>query len=895
MPQWSLLDLAPGLYAAALALLLAGVLRRRYDPVPWRVLGAFAVALGVLFGSSLCGGRVLLPLDNLRGEVPFRLLPPSRPHGNVLQGDLVQLVVPSLAAAERALSDGRWPLWSSRAGAGMPLLADPQAQALAPLAVLALPLSPVRGAAVMASLRVLLALVFTFLLLRRQGLGEGPALVGSLAFGLGGFMLLWVGWPLASSAALLPAVLYALARLAAGETGDGAGVNGSASVEPEAGLASGGGIGQGGSIPPMDRQGRPRGAAWRWRRDALLLILALTALLLAGHPETELYVCLLAAAFGASLVRRSLPGRRLRLLRRMAGAALVAAGLAAPALLPALDYLPQTLRAERLAHPAAAAAAPAPAAGSETPAGGGGLARRWLPIVAPNAYGNSRFAAYWGLVNTNEDAAGFAGTAAVLAAILAIAVPRRRRLPHEGLMLAVLGICLLQLADPAWLHALLAAAAPALAGSRRCLLLVAFCVAYLAACTCERRRRGELDRAPLLAAAIALGALIAWAYLAHPYPGDPQWLAVLRFGWLRWQLRFLLAATLLLAVPAGLGRTRRGAGQTRRHAGGRLPPAVPRVAGGRLPAAALGVAVAAGLAVTTGAELLLAHLPANPPMPMRLAFPRPAPLARLAGQLGGDRIAGLGRALLPNLASLYDMTDARVYNPMAPAAYLGLLAPITAAWWGEMPELGDPGNPLYRRLGVGYLLTAPGERLPPPWRRLLADPSGWVYRRRDVWPRLYGAATAAGEPSPGSLRVTRFEEERIAARATGAGEPVVLAGSVYQDGGWRLLVDGRPAPAPPSRRLLEAPLIAGVGGDAGDAGDGGAAGDAGAAAAGVASRSSAGTAKLRIDLLYRPRGFIAGMLAAALACSVAVAWLVPGLRRRPRSAPGMGAGGSRQP
>jgi hypothetical protein len=222
------------------------------------VLGAFAVALGVLFGSSLCGGQVLLPLDNLRGEVPFRLLPPTRPHGNLLQGDLIELVVPSLDAARRGLTAGRWPLWNSRVGAGMPLLADPQAQALAPLAILALPFSPLRGAAVIAALRVLLALVFTFLLLRRQGLGVGPSLAGALAFGLSGITLLWVGWPLASSAALLPAVLYALARLAGGG---------------------------------------------RWRRDALLLAVALAALLLAGHPETELYACLLAAAFAAGLVR----------------------------------------------------------------------------------------------------------------------------------------------------------------------------------------------------------------------------------------------------------------------------------------------------------------------------------------------------------------------------------------------------------------------------------------------------------------------------------------------------------------------------------------------------------------------------------------------------------------
>jgi len=841
MAEWSPLDLAPGVYVAALALLLAGALRRWYDAVPWRVLGAFAVALGVLFGSSLCGGKLLLPLDNLRGEVPFRLLRPTQPHGNLLQGDLIELVVPSLDAARRGLTAGRWPLWNSRVGAGMPLLGDPQAQALAPLAILALPFSPLRGAAVIAALRVLLALVFTFLLLRRQGLGAGPSLAGALAFGLSGITLLWVGWPLASSAALLPAVLYALARLAGTSHGPAAAHGPSAEEARPATIP--------GEHSGLAEDGLPAGGE-RWRRDAFLLVLALAALLLAGHPETELYACLLAAAFAAGLLRQSLPGRRLPLLRRMTGAALVAAGVAAPALLPALDYLPQTLRAERLAHPAppmpappapqpavahgasgasaanAANAAGASAAGAAAAPGarGGALARRWLPILAPNAYGNSRFAAYWGSANSNEDCAGFAGTAAALGAALAIATPRRRRLPQEGLMLAVLGVCLLQLADPAWLHALLAAAAPGLAGSRRCLLLVAFCLAYLAACTWERHRRGELRRAPLLLAAAALGALLAWAYLAHPFPGDPGRLAVLRFGWLRWQVRFLLAATVLLALPGGA--------RAARHREGRAP----RV---------LAAAVAGGLALVVGAELLLAHLPANPAMPMRLALPSPAPLALLTSQAGGDRVAALGRALPPNLASLYDLTDARVYNPMAPAAYLALLAPITTAWWGEMPELGAPGDRLYRRLGVRYLLVAPGERLPPPWLLRLADPSGWVYRRLGVWPRLYTARAGVGRPLPGGLLVTSFGDDEVAARAKVADQGTELAGSLYQDGGWRLLLDGRRAPPPPPRQLLDAPL-------AGSAGE------------------------QRVDLLYRPRGFVAGMLAAALACAAAIALWAPG-------------------
>jgi hypothetical protein len=377
---------------------------------------------------------------------------------------------------------------------------------------------------------------------------------------------------------------------------------------------------------------------------------------------------------------------------------------------------------------------------------------------------------------------------------------------------------------------------------------------------------------------VALGALIAWAYLGHPCPGDPQRLAVLRFGWLRWQGRFLVAATLLLALPGGRRPARRGFGGI------------------------LGAAAAAGLAAVVGAELLLAHLPANPPMPERLAFPRPAPLAMLAGRLGGDRIGALGRALPPNLASLYDMTDVRIYNPEAPAAYLGLLAPITTGWWGEMPELGASGDPLYRRLGVRYLLTAPGERQPPPWELLLADPSGWVYRRTDVWPRLYLAADAEGEPLPDRLIVTSFEDDQAGGRARIDAGGAMLAGSLYQDGGWRLLVDGRQTPPPPPPgRLLAAPLSSPAAGESGAAAASGPADTPGAPGAVAISRSAGATgsaaeagagrmtggsragAELRIDLLYRPRGFLAGMVAAALAIAAAIACWAPGPPRRQAS------------
>lgn len=598
-PDWNPVDLLPGLYAGALALLLWSALRRWYDAVPVRVLAVFTLVLLALFGSVLFGGKLLLPLDGVRGQVPFRNLAPVDPHGNLLQGDLLQLVAPSLAAVRTAFREGRWPLWNPLAGEGMPLLADPQSQALQPIALAVLPLPWWRAAGVMAALRVLLALTFTYAWMRRQDLGEGPALAGALAFGLGGFVLLWVGWPIANSAALLPPVLYALARCR--QTGE--------------------------------------------RKDFLFLSITTAALLLGGHPETVAYALGVAAVYGvaAGLTLRSLP-------------ALAVAGMvAAPALLPAIAYLPQTLRASRPATHVA-----------------GDLAKHWLQIAAPNAFGNSRYDDYWGLTNTNEDAAGFVGTVTLLAVLLALWPARR--LPQERLFLGIAVLCLVLLS-------------PWGPGTRRLLLPLALSLAYLGACTLERVRLGEVRRWAVILAAAVLGTVIAWGYLA-----DPGRLAPLRIGWLHWQGRFLILGVLLFT--AGLGKKW-------------TAPA------------------AAGL---IAAELLLAHLPANPPMPKRLLLPEPGPIRFLEDHLrDGGRMAALGRDFPPNLATLYGLADIRVYNPMAPAAYLRRLEPILTGWWGEMPELGNPGHPLYAELGVRYILTAPDATLPPPLRPVFQDQDGQVW------------------------------------------------------------------------------------------------------------------------------------------------------------------------
>lgn len=777
MSSWSFADLAaavaPAVWVTAVAVAALVALARWYDPVPGRITVVCGLAVALLYGEVLVGGSLLLPLDNLRGHVPFRELAPAEPHGNLLQGDLIYLVHPARREVRRAAAAGEWPLTSPRIGAGLPLLADPQSQALQPVTAFGEgPLPALRAPAGVAALRTFLAMVFAFLLLRRLGAGRGPALAGGLAFGLGGFLQLWIGWPLASSAALLPAALYALVL--------------------------------------TDERG--------FRRDRALLVVTLAALLLAGHPETVLYALGTVGIFaGVRLVGRE-PGRRLAWAGATLAALALAAALAAPALLPFGELLPHTLRWERVtgtggANPEAVPTETLATRNLESrDASPPAPATRLVQAAAPNALGNGRFVHYWGLRNTNEDAAGFVGTAVLVAALLSLPgwLAGRRPLRHE-----LLGLCLATAAGT-WLALPggFAGLVPEPGASGRVALVLDLGLVLAAVGTLERFRRDEVPGwlrwggPPILA--LGLAALHLWAYHALAHPAAPETLDVLRRGWVHWHLRFVVLGALVLVAGAG-----------RRWTG---------------PAVALLVA----------AELVLAHRPANPPMPPRLALPETPLVAHLseakersAPAAGPGRMVGVDRAFLPNLPAVYGLHDARVFSPMTPAPYVRLLEPAIERWNGEIPALDGRDHPdLYDRLGVRWIVAAPEDGCPTDTETAFEGPDGLACRR----PGAPAPATVDGAP-PAALSLSAGGARwsiRIRESATSAGARRLETG-VTRVPGWRVLADGRRA-ATEGQALLEAELPPDV---------------------------------RRVELLYRPAGFVAGMLSAALGLSALLAWVLP--------------------
>jgi hypothetical protein len=801
MEGWTAADLLPGLWVLLLGAGLSVALKRWYDPVPPRVLAVFGLVLAALFWKVLFGGGILLPLDNLRVYLPFTHLAPADPPSLGLQGDLVNQIAPWGLEVRRALWEGRWPLWNRWAGIGMPLMGDPQTQAFQPLVVAAYPFPFEIAAGVTAALRVLVALVFLFLLLRHQDLGEPAALAGSLAFGMGGFLLLWLGWPMGNGPALLPAVLYALVR--------------------------------------VDDSGRTR--------DLILLFLATASLLLGGHPETIVYSLALCGLFLLARARRRGRDGGGRLLVRAGLAMALAGGAAAPILLPVQDYLPKTERAAVVAFQLA------PLSWDEQwdeirdlkeiALWRKNAVQRLVPVAAPRAYGD--YGVYWGRGNVIEDASGFAGSAALLATAAALlSLGRRDRFPQERLIgLALLGSLLLLAQPPAVTRLLgqLPLIGPAaIHQNHRLLLIVCLCTAWLAACELERRVRGQGSRWTVLAAALVLAGLVAWGYLAHPHPTAPEILAAPRSRLLAIHLGTLAGAAALLALRLQ----------------GKAARALPWMFCGLV-----------------FAELFAVHAPALPPAPRRLAYPVTPPVAFLQKNLGNDRFVGLGQSVFhPNHPLVYGLTDLRIDNPSLPADYARLSWPLRQK---TRRLFARPGHPLYDFLGVRYVMTRPGVKLP--FRLVFRHPDAWIWERPRPLPRLFLPVRAtifrggswqqwleenrdfsrqalveesaaqrrkwrARQPRASGLDLSFPEPARVSARAHLA-EPRLLASSIYQDGHWRVLVDGERQPTV----LANGPLVAGW----------------------------ISPGERRVDLLYRPGVFVLGCVLAALTLAAAAVWWVP--------------------
>lgn len=346
------------------------------------ILGGSLIGQLVLYGPSLVGAKVLLPLGNLVGTPYLAELadqPPEVDQSPVFS-DQVMYYESSRRFATDEIRAGRWPVWDPNGYCGAPFAHYGKFSPLNWLYfAFPVPLT-------LAWIQVIKSMVGTagaYLFFRRVvGARYWPAVVGGWAYPITGYLVLWQGFPLSAAVVWFPGLLTAV------------------------------------SITVR----RPGGWGPVW-------VAVLTAMaLLAGQPDVGVQVLAASGLFGVWCLGRR--ARRWRIWRVTRGAVGLTVGWgvgltsSAPYLLPLSEY---TKIGERVARRAG---------GVEERPPGNALAL--FSMAVPDWCGSSRQnSPYFGTGNQLEGPAG--AWAGMLAALVAAPLAWASR-PHRRLNCCLIGL-----------------------------------------------------------------------------------------------------------------------------------------------------------------------------------------------------------------------------------------------------------------------------------------------------------------------------------------------------------------------------------------------------------------------------------------------------------------------
>ncbi|HEV3075274.1 MAG TPA: hypothetical protein VHB47_12705 [Thermoanaerobaculia bacterium] len=738
---------------------LLGALMRWWRPRPgWRWIAAYWLAAGAFFAAPLLTSQLQVPSDIAYQWRPWReMVPEPVVPANRLLSDVPLQIIPFRALVRDRLLRCEAPLWAGEMGTGEPLLGNAQSAPFSPLGLLALPLPAVRALPVMAALKLFVSLLLTDALLAALGAGRAGACFAAIAFAFSVYSICWALYPLGMAAAWLPGVVLGLVLLRRGERGGLAGL-----------VACAGGMA------------------------------------LSGHPETLAHAALAAGVVAAALLLARVRGgaARWRFAGRLAAAAAMSAGLAAPALLPFAEALPDTVRAQLIARSSRGVQPP-----PFTPA--------ILNLaIDPLANGSPGGSAWTGPSNFNELCSGYAG-------LLALALAAAAALAFGWRLLAILagGAAALAaaLAIPPFLD--LVRALPLLdhAANGRLRLVWVLAVAVAAGLGLERLAARPAGR--WIAGAAAAAAALGLACERPPaMPWERAWwlataggaaLTAAAFWWAAARAR---THTEGRAAPSREGEeeaeaqpvARGGPGGDPGGDSGGDPGGSPggNPAGGLAPAGRPGAArwlpwlATACLAVDLG--LLNGRLLPVLPADFDLA-PPPALAAMTAEMRAGAsagaafRVAAEGDALRPNLAALYGLWDPRSNDPMQPARASFVVGRVLR----ERYRIGQPmllmqrpyPVPFLGYLGVRLMLTRHRAELFPPWEEAWDGQGGKLWRNPEALPLFFMPAAWRPAHDPRDALLATVANEDFAASA------VAEPGEVLDNGGGQAGGSGPSGPA----------------------------------------------------------------------------------------------------
>lgn len=616
-------------------------------------IAALAAVLLVLLHASLFFGKGLVPADGILNYPPWnQTAPPS----NYLLGDQYLTFIPQHEFVHQQMLHGHFPLWNPYLDCGMPNLGSIQGALLFPVNLLLMPLDPFYASGPAAFLKLFLAGLFTMLYLRLLGASPPAAFLSGLAFSLCGFMIVWLGHPHVNGAMWLPLLLYFIEKSFQSTAGPGANLFSGANLRLWIGFA-----------------------------------VTYAFLLLGGHPPTAVHVTLLTGIYFLFRLmehRREQPFRRVELFL---GSLAIGFFLAAPQMLPYLEYYAQSSAgvASTALHRWSIGLPPDTSIFFLLPHLAGSPAEGFEGLAKILGLGD--------LPNFNERT-GYVGTLPLLFAVWAVAF---RRCKFTWFYLFVTLASLLVIFGVPPLPAILRLL-PVLSDicQTRLLLFVGFGVAVLAGLGWDTFSRMTERRKFLLAAAgfwVAIGVGMLWLW-SRVGPGFQELDHAHRTFLLHQFL--VLAGGLLATTIVVLWPSRRA---------GRIPTAV-----------CLG---------WSALDLLWFGMGYNPAIPRDRYYPTTPAIAWLQNDHSIFRVLGGGSTQVPNSAAVFGLSDARGCDFMSVRRYEELITGEAGDifFYKSAPYLPE-ALPL---LDVKYLLLPQPTALDPALFELVQTNGLAIYRDRD--------------------------------------------------------------------------------------------------------------------------------------------------------------------
>jgi hypothetical protein len=281
------------------ALLIALAMRRWFAPLPWNIIAlALLLTLAFLHGAVVTT-RVPVAVDEVMRGYPYRGVFGAIESSNPLTNDTVKQILPWMQIVREELRNGRMPLWNRYQFSGYPLLGNGQSAPFAPIFLSTLFVPLPHQIVAMAGLKIFLALLFSWLFLRDEGVSAAAALFGAAVFSFSVFQTVYLYYPMTSVSSLLPAAAFAL-------------------------------------------RGCVRDGSRRW---LVLLAIVTAAVASGGHPESAMHIGIACAVMLVIEWRNP---------KRAILAAAVGVAIASPAWVPVVEQALRSVRAAALAaapHP----------------------------------------------------------------------------------------------------------------------------------------------------------------------------------------------------------------------------------------------------------------------------------------------------------------------------------------------------------------------------------------------------------------------------------------------------------------------------------------------------------------------------------------------------------------